>query len=440
MKSLCVGLVLLTLCFANSEVEIRGQVVSDPEAEWNRDAVPVRKDLGRSIGLKSVNTNSSILPVSRRVPISVIVSSSNDPKEAFKPEKGVRELPDAVKRMLLQASGFTTAPPTGGGTLPPVEVRCHIDRMYVRVRKSIFKIRNVLTNLKLGNCCPNGIYGDHYYFLYPLTAKCGFETQSNVDDFIVRATLRYSPFGAAIRDMPFRINIHCKYPRFFHSYKVGIYPKVQGGTVHKQLKHCVFKLIAKDEYGNEIKDNDAVLLGKMLQFEAKRAEGTPLLEKRRLYIDKCFLTTSRNPGSGPKYYVIEKGGCMMDSMVSERSKFLTCNSKYVQKFAMPTVVLNDSMSSPFGLGQKLFMHCEISWGPEKATESQKACTYNLQEKRWQELYDDDSVCACCDFACGTILRSSKSDIVTSHAWKVDWSNSDVGLDIGFEHIYDPMDS
>lgn len=233
MKSLCVGLVLLMLCFAHSEVEIRGHVVRDPEAEWNRGAVPVRKDLGRSSGLKTFN--SSILPVSRRFPVYVIVSSSNDPKEAFKPEKGVRELPDAVKRMLLQASGSTTAPPTGGGT-PLVEVRCHIDRMYVRVRKSTFKIRNVLKNLKLGNCCPNGVHGDHYYFLYPLTAKCGFETQvskgiilllfknldalqvichfqSNVDDFVVRATLRYSPFGPAIRDVPFRVNIYCKYPR-----------------------------------------------------------------------------------------------------------------------------------------------------------------------------------------------------------------------------------
>lgn len=225
------------LCLAKSEVEIRGHVVRDPEAEWNRVAVPVRKDLGRSSFLKSVNTNGSILPVSRRVPTYVIVSSSNDPKEAFKPEKGVRELPDAVKRMLLQASGATSAPPIGGGgTLPRVEVRCHIDRMYVRVRKSTFKIRNVTKNLKLGNCSPNAMVGDHYYFLYPLTAKCGFETQvskgmflllfnnldalqlichfqSNVDDFIVRATLRYSPFGTAIRDVPFRVTIYCKYPR-----------------------------------------------------------------------------------------------------------------------------------------------------------------------------------------------------------------------------------
>lgn len=50
--------------------------------------------------------------------------------------------------------------------------------------------------------------------------------------------------------------------------------------------------------------------------------------------------------------------CMMDSMVSERSKFLTCNSKYVQKFTMPAIVLNDSMSSPFGLGQ--VEHCLIN--------------------------------------------------------------------------------
>lgn len=58
---------------------------------------------------------------------------------------------------------------------------------------------------------------------------------------------------------------------------------------------------------------------------------------------------------------------MMDSMVSERSKFLPCNSKYVQKFAMPTVVLNDSKSSPFGAGQvqyflinPSFKKCEIT--------------------------------------------------------------------------------
>lgn len=94
---------------------------------------------------------------------------------------------------------------------------------------------------------------------------------------------------------------------------------------------------------------------------------------------------------------------MLDGKMSDKSKFLPCSSKSVQKFDMPTIVLNGSMSSateqvkyflinpafrerenlttPPHFPQKLFMHCETSWGPEKATESQKACNYNLKEKR-----------------------------------------------------------
>lgn len=34
--------------------------------------------------------------------------------------------------------------------------------------------------------------------------------------------------------------------RFFHSFKVGIHPKIEGGTVHKLLKQCVYTLRAKD--------------------------------------------------------------------------------------------------------------------------------------------------------------------------------------------------
>lgn len=37
---------------------------------------------------------------------------------------------------------------------------------------------------------------------------------------------------------------------------------------------------------------------------------------------------------------------MMDSMASTNSKFLPFKSKSVQKFVMPAIVLNDSLSSP----------------------------------------------------------------------------------------------
>lgn len=34
--------------------------------------------------------------------------------------------------------------------------------------------------------------------------------------------------------------------RYFHSFKVGLRPKIEGGTVHKLLKQCVYTLQAKD--------------------------------------------------------------------------------------------------------------------------------------------------------------------------------------------------
>lgn len=172
MELLFVGLVSLLVCFADSELEIRDPVMYDPDADWNRIIGPERKDLVRASA-----PNSSILPVASRVPLYLIVSSSNDPKEAFKPEKGARDLPGVVKTMLIQALGATTPPPSGGGKKSHLEVRCHIDRIYVRIKKSMFKASRPCKNLKLGTCPVNKIYGAHYYFLYPLTAECGFRTE-----------------------------------------------------------------------------------------------------------------------------------------------------------------------------------------------------------------------------------------------------------------------
>lgn len=171
MKSFCVGLVLLLVCFPDSELKMRSLLEYEPELDWNA----LRDDLVRVP--KSADTNHT-LPQSKRVPPFLVVSSSNDPVEAFKPEMGARDLPEAVKEMLLQALGATPAtlaPPPGGGGRA-VEVRCHIGRIYVRVKKAIFKVKTAIQNLKLGVCTVNKILDEHYYFLYPLTANCGFQT------------------------------------------------------------------------------------------------------------------------------------------------------------------------------------------------------------------------------------------------------------------------
>lgn len=171
MELLCVGLVLLLMSSADSQLKIRGRVVHDSEVDWKRLNVPLKKEL--VFAPRSADPNGT-LPESERVPTFIIVSSANDPVEDFKPELGARDLPDRAREVLLQAMVTTAAPPPGGGTTG-VEVACQIDRLYVRVKKDIFKVRMAFQNLKLGTCAVNKILDDHYYFLYPLTANCGFK-------------------------------------------------------------------------------------------------------------------------------------------------------------------------------------------------------------------------------------------------------------------------
>lgn len=137
--------------------------------------------------------------------------------------------------------------------------------------------------------------------------------------------------------------------RYFHSFRGGILPKLEGGTLHKLLKQCAYIITAVDgrclfirsplknlftqkswfhpaptssrmnlllmrnvelptANGNEIRGNLTVTLGGMMFFEAKPAHSGGSSGIGRMYIHRCFLTTSRQPDSGPKYDVIDKGG------------------------------------------------------------------------------------------------------------------------------------
>lgn len=60
--------------------------------------------------------------------------------------------------------------------------------------------------------------------------------------------------------------------------------------------------------GNQIQGNLTVPLGGMMYFEAKQAHSGGSSGTGRMYIHRCFLTTTRQPNSGPKYDVIDKGG------------------------------------------------------------------------------------------------------------------------------------
>lgn len=177
------GLLLLLFCSAYS-YHFRsgagyGPFLQDPELEWERMATVIGKEKAPAPETKfwrSASSSESSTPEAKKVPEYLIVSASKDQKAVFKPEKGAGPLPNSAKEMLLVTASPTQ---TTGGTARKklVEILCHVDRMYVRIRREVFKTRDAYKYLKLGTCPVNQGTKEHYYLLYLLTTDCGFKKE-----------------------------------------------------------------------------------------------------------------------------------------------------------------------------------------------------------------------------------------------------------------------
>ncbi|XP_041838382.1 zona pellucida sperm-binding protein 3 [Melanotaenia boesemani] len=341
----------------------------------------------------------------------------------MKPEKGARDVPKWLKTVLLGI------PPTfsddEGATHTPdlVEILCHFDRIYVRVRREFFKSKDAFKYLKLGTCSVNYRNKDYYFLMHSLKTDCGFKIESFPNYLSVSITFHYKPTSTVLREIPFDILLQCKYPRWFYSYKVGFHPKLQGGTLYRALQtKGSFTITPQDASGNEISGFISYSLGHPMYFEASGPDRSTSSGDKRMYINNCFVTASKDPYSHPNYTVIANQGCMIDGKLSMQSKFLAGDSKMVQKFSVGAFIFKDSSStSP----QRFYMHCKMSVGPLTPSESSKACNYDHATHKWKELYGKDSVCKCCESTCSSAKpKTASEDIISSHPWKVDFSSED----------------
>ncbi|XP_034457220.1 zona pellucida sperm-binding protein 3 [Hippoglossus hippoglossus] len=402
----------------------RGLRVRDPEAEWDRLATIMGEETKvasvpsiwkSSTGPGSLKANKDNFPQFK------LISMSKYPKDAFKPEKGVRPLPGFAGEILVVPSTTGTAA-TSPARKPAVEILCHLDRIYVRVLREGFNNVTAYKDLYVGSCPVNQGTEEHYYFLYRLTTDCKFKEESLPDYLSYSNVLSYNPSGQILRKLPFVLPVQCKYHRLFHSYKVGFYPKLQGGTVFKALtpKQSVV-LEAQDASGNELTGSKTYTLGQPMFFEAKKANDAGTSGAQWMYINKCFMTADQSPNSNPKYTIIENQGCMIDSKFASQSKFLRGSSKMSQKFQVVSFVFKDQVSTS-SMSQQLYMHCDVTLGP--LTASYKACNYDSATKKWKALYGDDSVCTCCETNCPSPLPKVSKKTISSASWKVNLGDQD----------------
>ncbi|KAM7393788.1 hypothetical protein PAMP_020635 [Pampus punctatissimus] len=422
------GLLILLCCSTYSytfgSVAGYGPVVQDPELEWDKLETATGEEMPRALApgaefQESWVRSGSLKPEAKKVPEYRIVSSSVDQKLLFEPAKGFRPLPYSVKEMLL-----VTAPPKPPASGPVqqkvVEVLCYLDAISVSIRKFIFKSKDASSYLKLGTCPVTKTTADHYSFWYELTASCGFKKKSGIDDLVISIVLGCKPPGPIFRDITFEIPLQCKYPRFFHSYQVGFYPKLLGGTVFKSLlPQSSFILVSIDASGKEITGVKTYDLGQTMYFEAKQTNPSPPGNKR-LYIHKCFMTASPDSSSKSQYVIIDKQGCMIDGKLNLQSKFIAGDKKS-QKFSVSAFIFKD-MASSSSKSWKFYMHCEVSLGSNTATEKLKACNYNPTTGKWKALYGASTVCTCCDSSCPA--TKAYKTTVCSPSWKVDLSKED----------------
>ncbi|XP_056441735.1 zona pellucida sperm-binding protein 3 [Gadus chalcogrammus] len=348
------------------------------------------------------------------------VSAADDFKSLLLPDPGARVVPDEVKRIL---NPFPSIGVKSVHTAPSdllLKVVCYINRVYVRVSKSLFTRRRADRGLKLGRCPVNRGDSDFYYFIYPLrTRLCGF-TMALLPDFLsVITTLRYNPPGEVLWELPFTVTIQCKFHRFHHVYSSGFVPNLMGGTISKSLTFGTgSQLIVKDSSGQELMGPQTYNLGDTIYFEASLVDG--LDPDQRLYVNKCYMTASEDSSSNPQYVVIDKLGCMLAGRITYENRFMTANLKNSVNFAISAMIFKELLGSEIPAGQEfmLYMHCEIARGPTTATTTRKSCNYVDSLPRWRDLYDGTTVCRCCSTSCGPAVRASNT-LYTSTALVLD---------------------
>lgn len=106
-------------------------------------------------------------------PASQPVSEAETHKRLFEPEMGTQPMPPVITDMLLSAG----SPPL---TVEPLrknpEVLCHLDRMFVRLRRDLFN-QDIMLDLRFGKCYVTVSNADYYFVLHFMNQDCGTQKE-----------------------------------------------------------------------------------------------------------------------------------------------------------------------------------------------------------------------------------------------------------------------
>ncbi|MGH0167214.1 UNVERIFIED_CONTAM: hypothetical protein FKN15_052253 [Acipenser sinensis] len=110
------------------------------------------------------------------------------------------------------------------------------------------------------------------------------------------------------------------------------------------------------------------------------------------YVDSCVATLSDNKDSEPRYAIVDKLGCLMDSKSPDSSSSFTRPALNKLRFDITAFKFQGDSRS------MIYMTCTLRAvnADKPADASNKACSYQKQSYRWVSEDGSSAVCGCCD--------------------------------------------
>ncbi|XP_041099638.1 zona pellucida sperm-binding protein 3-like, partial [Polyodon spathula] len=151
-----------------------------------------------------------------------------------------------------------------------------------------------------------------------------------------------------------------------------------------------FSLLLMSDTWSGPRVSSVIYLGDVLHVEASVAvdNHVPL----RLYVDSCIATLSGNKDSEPRYAVVDKLGCLMDSKAPDSSSSFTRPALNKLRFDITAFRFQGDSRS------LIYVTCTLRAvnADKPADASNKACSYQKQTNRWVSEDGSSAVCGCCD--------------------------------------------
>ncbi|XP_058860329.1 zona pellucida sperm-binding protein 3-like isoform X2 [Acipenser ruthenus] len=185
--------------------------------------------------------------------------------------------------------------------------------------------------------------------------------------------------------------LECQYPRRCNVSSSPIKPAWVPFTSTASTEQILdFSLLLMNDNWSGPRVSNVIYLGDILPVEASVAvdNHVPL----RLYVDSCIATLSNNKDSEPRYAIVDRLGCLMDSKSPDSSSSFTRPALNKLRFDIAAFKFQGNSRS------MIYMTCTLRAvnADKPADASNKACSYQKQSYRWVSEDGSSAVCGCCD--------------------------------------------